>query len=325
MKPTTESEYMPEKGPEISVILIDGSFRESCHAVEFFEKQKISRREYEIIWVEYYERTNSELKKQLLEYENLKIVELGKSGIYHSSLCFNRGIMESRGRIIVIADGDTVVEEDFLDQVRKEHKRNDELVMYVFRLDEPEQEPKGRSRVDLNNLRKICRLVNPSNYGACLTVRKQWLLSINGYEEHPFFGTGFHANGLDVYTRLKNLGLSIKWHPDLRIYHPWHPLTLSNASVYELQHMIIEHRAITLSTLPFCGIYSDKNSEIPGSLSRRLNEVIREKELASSLGLPCEVAYDDRGANNGPHNSLREFGGLMKRIGRRFSSCIRRY
>jgi hypothetical protein len=103
-------------------------------------------------------------------------------------------------------------------------------------------------------------------------------MKINGYEQHPVFGTGFHANGLDVYTRLKNLGLHVMWHPELKLYHPWHASTLAKADSYGLQQTVIRHRALSKDVLAFQGIDSARNREVPATLSARLASA-RQREL----------------------------------------------
>jgi hypothetical protein len=48
---------------------------------------------------------------------------------------------------------------------------------------------------------------------------------VGGYEEHLIFD-GAGAISKELYTRLKNAGFPIMWHPSKKIYHPWHANTL---------------------------------------------------------------------------------------------------
>ena len=144
--------------------------------------------------------------------------------------------------------------------------------MYIFRYDEP-QTSFPIVNLSYNHLRETCILQNPANYGGCLTVRKEWLMKINGYEQHEVFRTGGdHANGLDVYTRFKNLGLHIMWHPNLKLYHPWHPHKPGFQNAYKLQHVFIRYRAVNLDVLAFEGIDSRLNREIPSDLAAELEK-----------------------------------------------------
>jgi len=253
-----------EANPKISVIMVDGNFREKFHSIDFFRKQTFPLSDFELLWIEYYEKANPFLEEKIAKLPNFRVLTLGKKGIYHSSYCFNAGILASRGEVLVIPDADVVVEKDFLEKVWQEHQANDKLVMYIHRYNEPEEV--HMAELTLEHLKKMCRLTNPTNYGGCLTIRKRWLLEINGYEQHPVFSSGEHANGWDVYTRLKNLGLHVKWHPGLKLYHPWHHGTLRAAPSYKLQHVIIDHRALSLATSAFQGINPLKNCEPPPAL-----------------------------------------------------------
>lgn len=258
------------KKPRISVVMVDGSFRESFHSVDFFGNQTFPKDEYELLWVEYYDKVNPYLAEKISKYSNFQIITLKRGGGYHSSYCFNAGILGSQGELLVIPDADQVVESNFLEIVYKVHQTDDKLAMYICRYDEPKE--KHIQKIAIERLRKACLLKNPQNYGGCLTVRKKWLLEINGYEQHPIFGTGDHANGRDVYTRLKNLGLQIMWHPELKLFHPWHPETLRAAPMHKVQQVFINYRSLSLDRLPFQGIDSTKNSEPPKHLAAEIKD-----------------------------------------------------
>ena len=263
--------------PYISILMVDGSFRENFHAVDFFCQQSLRREAYELIWVEFYSQVKSELREKISKYSNARILTLNRSGIYHSSYCFNAGINASRGEVIFIPDADVVVEKKFLEQAYKDHKENDKLVTYYYRFDESQEEHK--SEISIDHLKKVCRLVNPGNYGPCLSVRKNWLIEVNGYEQHPVMCTGFHANGLEMYSRLKNKGLHIRWHPDLKLYHPWHPFSVVGSPLYKVQRILIDYKLQNLIKTTFFGIDPSKNVELPPVLISRLEEVKKKYKL----------------------------------------------
>ncbi|UCG17705.1 MAG: glycosyltransferase [Phycisphaerales bacterium] len=260
---------------KISIVMVDGAFREQFHTVDFLARQTIPADQYELLWIEYYDTVKAALEEKIRRQPGFRIVTLGRQGTYHSSYCFNAGIEAARGELLVILDADVVVEDDFLETVLREHRANPRLVMYVSRYDEPEDQHLPDTHRD--RLRNVCLLKNPTNYGGCLTVRKKWLMKINGYEQHPVFGTGFHANGLDVYTRLKNLGLHVMWHPELKLYHPWHESTVTKADSYKLQQLVIRHRALSKEVLAFQGIDSSRDHEIPATLAARLESARQGK------------------------------------------------
>ncbi|NIO79505.1 MAG: glycosyltransferase [Candidatus Aminicenantes bacterium] len=278
IKTKGEKMSLNKNNPKISVVMIDGSFRESFHAVDFFCQQTLAIEGYELIWVEFYDRVNPELEKKISQYPNARVVTLDhKDEIYHSSLCFNAGIKESSGDIIFIPDADIAVEPYFLEEALKEHEKNHKLVMYFYRKEEEKKD--HRDHFTLEYLKKVCKFKNPSNYGGCLSVRKKWLEEINGYEQHPVFGSGFHANGIDVFTRFKNLGLQVMWHPELLLYHPWHPLNAAGFPVWETQKTITNYRAKYLLTRAYQGHDPAKNQELPADLEKQLENAIKKYKL----------------------------------------------
>jgi len=241
--------------------MVDGGFRERIFGVEYLTRQDFPQKEYEILWVDFYNKPHSQLKN----YPLVKVIILDKQGLYHSSYCFNEGIKKAKGELLVIPDADVMVEEDFLSTVYEEHRKNQQLVLYFHRLIQEEKSFKSDD-LSFNYIQESCPRVisNPENYGGCLTVRKKWLEEIGGYELHKAFASGAHANGKDVYTRLKNLGLGIKWHPSKFLYHPWHPGTgyvWADQKRVAWQLEIVKYRATRLMTTVFEGESGTCSSE----------------------------------------------------------------
>lgn len=204
----------------ISVITWDASFRESYHTVDFFNQQTLSKNKFEFIWVEFYSKINPELSKKIQGMGNGRTFCFEGEGRWHLGRCINRAMRECDGDLIVIPDGDIVVEADFLEEVARCHEKYQELVLYFRRWDEPRLDDKTTG-IDIFRLKKSCVLTNPTNYGGCITLSKKIFNYVCGYEESSlFFEAG--ANGMELYTRLKNVGFPIMWHPTHKIYHPWH-------------------------------------------------------------------------------------------------------
>jgi glycosyltransferase involved in cell wall biosynthesis len=247
--------------------MYDGGYRERFHLVDLLNKQSLSKDLSELIWVEYYNTIESELKGK----KNIQIIKLDKKPPLFVSYCWNEGIRRSLGDILIMIDADVTVPFNFLEAVLHEHERNDRLVMYFFRPEEPEPDilPSRLSPIDMESLQKASILRNPSNYGGCLTVRKKWLMRVNGYEQFPCFAGNVFMGGRDLYTRFKNLGLDIKWHPSIMLYHPWHPTSYSpfdhdpEKGTYnsQAQREVIRRRELSLDTLPYQGIDKNKNKD----------------------------------------------------------------
>jgi hypothetical protein len=252
--------------------MIDGGFRENTFGAKYFSQQDFPEDNYEVIWVDYYDNPSPEV----LKYSKVKVIKLNQKNTYHSSFCFNGGITEAKGEILIIADADQIVKPDFLSKVYQIHSNYDKLAMYGYRYDETKR---GTIKsFSFDELEENCVQKNTVNYGACLTIRKKWLLKVNGYEQHPIFGTGFHANGTDMYTRLKNIGLAIQWEPTLRLYHPWHSYTLMPNRIYESQFKLIEWRKKNMQYLAVSGIDPSKNYILPGSVNQMLENEMKRVE-----------------------------------------------
>lgn len=255
----------------ISIIVIDGSFREGFHAVDYFCAQTFPAAQFELIWVEYYDQVAPELAAKAANYPNCRILCLGRSDPYHAAYCRNAGVLASRGQLIVYADADVVVMPDFLQRVWDEHQRCDDLVMFLYRHDEAQSD--HRPDWDLAHLQAVSRIRHTSNYGACISVRKQWLIAINGWEQHPVFGSHFNAHGVDMYTRFKNLGLAVKWQPHIHLFHPWHPQSGVTAYAYQLQYEVSAYRARNLVMMAYEGLDPTKNIPLPPELTARLGDL----------------------------------------------------
>lgn len=254
---------------KISVIMIDGGFRENVYGTKYFSEQDLAENEYEIIWVDYYDSPH----KELVKYPKVNVVTLNRTDEYHSSYCFNKGIELAKGEVLVIPDADQIAMPSFLRNIWEIHSKYDRLVNYVYRYDEIK---KGSLKTfNYHELEKKCVLKNPTNYGGCLTVRRKWLVKINGYEMHPIFKSGFHANGRDLYTRFKNLGLAIQWDRRLKLFHPWHFLTRASSKHYEGQRKIIEWRRINIQYMAINGMDSKKNEVLPDELNILLYNELR--------------------------------------------------
>jgi len=257
---------------KISVIMIDGGFRENVFSAKYFSQQEFKSGEFEVIWVEHFDRPHPDIAS----HPKLRCICMNRTEKYHPSICFNKGISEAKGKILVIPDADLIVRPDFLKRVYELHKANENLVIYGYRYDEKKKGALTSFRYD--ELSRHCIIKNPLNYGGCVTIRKQWMLDVNGYEQHPVFQTGFHANGLELYTRLKNRGLAIQWEPSLKLYHPWHLNTGFYSPEYEQQLRFIGRVRKTLEWRTVSGIDPSRNLDAT-EIDRFLENAKTNKEF----------------------------------------------
>ncbi len=262
--------------------MVDGSFRESFHGIRFFCSQTLPPDQYELLWVEYFDRVDPGLRAEIEKFPQARVITLGRTGVYQPSQCFNAGITAARGELVLIPDADLAAENDLLEQVWREHELNERLVMYLYRYDESRAD--HRPEIALEHLRSVCALRNANNHGACLTVRKRWLLEINGYEHHPAFRGHYHAHGKDVHARFKVLGLPIAWHPGIRLYHPWHPFTQKPARhLFAPQLAISKWRELALEPLAFMGIDPARNTPVPDALAAEVDRLCAEAKVGQAV------------------------------------------
>lgn len=211
---------------KISIITWDASFRENFHTVDTFCRQNFPKDQFEFLWCDFYEVKTNNLIDKISNYSNAKIISLynSRKTYWHLGKTINEGIKYSTGDILVIPDGDIVVDQDFLKNI--EHKFNhtdaDNLAIYFRRWDEPEEKSCEYS-YNIDYLKENTQLYNPTNYGGCFAIKKETFNKIGFYEEHNIF-SGPGANGLEQYIRFRNKGLAIMW-SEMKIYHPFHKYT----------------------------------------------------------------------------------------------------
>lgn len=277
----------------VSVICWDASFRERFDALECLARQTLPRARFEVIFVEYYRDVNPAVRDYAARCENMRILSVGhehpgRENQHRIGVCVNEGLRHARGDLIVVPDADVRFEEDFLEEVIRQHEAHEELALYFYRLDEP---PGAPPAVPVpRRLANLCEVTNPGNYGGCLSVRRRWLEAINGYEESSLF-TGYSGVDVDTASRLRALGLAIKWHPDRLLRHTHHPGTAApdaeSLARLRWQFEWTMERMRTRQTLPRYGldpgVKSDWTSQKPelnrGEWTRQAERVRRARRL----------------------------------------------
>ncbi|WP_022846323.1 glycosyltransferase [Desulfurobacterium sp. TC5-1] len=238
---------------KLSVIMWDCGFRERFHAIKSYLNQTLDKNVYEVIWVEFYSDVKEEVKKFADEHPNFRILTLKRSGKWQYGICVNEGVRIAKGDILVISDGDVVVDEKFLEDELRLHEKYLDLpfINYHRRYDESAEPPVYR--YDLEYLNKVCVLVNPTNYAGCFSIKKRDFVAINGYEEDMVF-SGPSACAKDFYIRAKNAGYFIRWSPEKRLFHPWHPgTTVGFSYLLRKQERIMKIRDLNVDILPNFG------------------------------------------------------------------------
>ena len=241
---------------ELSVVTWDSSFRESLHWFDAMRQQSASIA-VDFNWVDYYTLSDDVRRLAALD-KRFKLHTLDRPGEdqWHLGHSVNAGVANSQHQWLLLTDGDIFVSADFLDQISKLDTHPNE-VTYFRRYDQPADEQHAQctttkpSKPDLNTLRQICVLGNPTNFGACALLHRDMFDAVGGYEEHlAFAGPGIAS--MELNTRLRNAGAAIRW-STIPTYHPWHANTGLPNDEAEIERLFDLNRRFSW-LLPYAGI-----------------------------------------------------------------------
>jgi len=291
-----------DKGIKISIIIWDANVRESFHVINFFAKQDFPAEEFELIWVDFY-RSNKQVKACIDAHPYFRLLTLNnpENKPWHLGVCMNQGVAASRGDLLILPDGDIVVEPDLLSYVWAQHQNRDDLILYFRRYDEPVIASCAESKSNIKHLEKYSLMNNPTNYAGCYSLLKK-------YETHPVF-SGSGMQGKEMYYRLRNAGFSVKWDRDKKIYHPWHPNTGVSSENNEqrkfLRSLLPDYPWID----PYAGV---DQSWISASRRRNLSFSANEKEVEHLLLRKPNIPKPNRAQSDYKSSPVRRAFSLFK-------------
>lgn len=207
--------------PQVSVILLDWSVRERFHTLDWLSRQNVPREQYELIWVELYDR----VVPKVLEKADV-VITCGQKEMYHKHVGYNIGLMHSQGQVITVCDSDAVFPPDFIDSIIKtfnmaESSDLSSLVLMHYEWRTKHTYPEKLS--DVSELSKYEWDDLWPNVGACMSVRKIDAIRFGGFDEHPSF-RGHMCGPYDLGWRLVNAGIPEVWHDEsVALWHFAHP------------------------------------------------------------------------------------------------------
>ena len=238
-----------KKEMKLSIILLDWSVRESFHALDYLNDQSIARSDYELIWVEYFDRKVDLLGKYYQTgYLDKYLILAHSPGDYHKHEAWNVGVSAAAGDIVVLCDSDVMFKRSFMqnildffttrdnsflliDEIRSEHKS-----FWPFSRPAWEEVLAASNLVNWNEEYRVTTGLLPKykdlplwekmflrNYGACLCVKKSDYLRFGGLDEHDSY-LGYICGPYDLVVRMVNAGLEEHWHPSEFLLHTFHPL-----------------------------------------------------------------------------------------------------
>jgi hypothetical protein len=234
-----------KRNAKISVILIDWGVRESFHSLHYLNHQTVERDEYELIWLEFYDRKPAGLREMLAKGSGRsqvldKWIVLGYSddSLFHKHRLYNVGILAAEGDLCVICDSDAIFRPTFIQSlfeafaktpnavIHLDEVRNVNQAFYPFNyptidaiLGEGCINWRGTATLGLDNSPDM---LHHANYGACMAARRRDLLAVGGADEDLDY-LGYICGPYDLTFRLVNYGRTERWLRDEYLYHTWHP------------------------------------------------------------------------------------------------------
>lgn len=239
--------------PAISFILMDWGCRESFHTLEYLSNQITDRSQYEVVWIEYYDREPTRLSDLIRHYESAGlpspidtwiVMARPKGEVFRKHWINNIGILNSKGDIICFMDSDAILSPTLVDTIIKEFKDEPDRILYMeeirtadkafypFRYPSPKEiiptavNMKNGVPVAMRNFRSGL-LADPSlihcrNYGACFSARREDLIRVGGWDEHDDY-TGYIAGPYETSLRMELVGKKELWSHFELLYHVPHP------------------------------------------------------------------------------------------------------
>lgn len=235
------------KRPRLSIILLDWSVRESLHTLDYLAQQDVDRDEYEIVWIEYFNRESDDLKERISIAESVDepspvdtwiVMEMPGDVCHHKHLMYNVGILAARGELVCFCDSDAMFRPGFVSSIFDAFDRDSEIVLhhdqvrnhltrlYPFQFPAYEQVTGYGCSQWVNG--KPMGLwdeddpLHTRNYGSSMTARRDDLIAIGGADMHLDY-LGHVCGPYEMTFRLANYGRREVWDRNEFLYHTWHP------------------------------------------------------------------------------------------------------
>ncbi len=236
--------------PLVSLVLLDWECRERYHTLEWLNRQDAPRDQYEIVWVELYNRVAAEAMEQADV-----VITCGQKGLYHKHKGYNIGMLQARGAITVICDSDAVYPPGFISSIGAAFHGTDvtelkPIVLMYYQWRSNHAYPDGLA--DVGELRQYAWRPLLPNAGACVCLRTVDALRFGGFDEHRSL-QGYLCGPYELGWRLVNAGLPEIWHDaSMASWHFQHPEPLglepglfSLKKWREVAHPHVDYHALT--------------------------------------------------------------------------------
>jgi len=224
--------------PEVSLVLLDWSVRESFHLLYYLSQQTTPRDSFEVIIIEYHSRVSEGIREFESEVDSWIVLDMPETCYYHKHLMYNVGIAAANGNIVMIGDSDAMVKESFIESINTHFRNEPNSVYHIdqFRNSRREFYPfnypsfeevlgDGCVNIEDGKTSGVLNTTDPihhRNYGACMCAHRSDLIEIGGADMHIDF-LGHICGPYDMTFRLMNRGRREVWDMEEFMYHTWHP------------------------------------------------------------------------------------------------------
>lgn len=230
------------KHPRVSFILLDWKCRERFNTLDWLNRQDVSRDDYELIWVELYDR----ILPEVMEKADV-VITCHQQGMYHKHKGYNIGALFSHGEFVVICDSDAVFPPNFVRSIYQSFKSENlqtaipmVLMHHEYRTSFLYPETLSDTKELMDEKWKWWDLV--PNCGACLTFRKQDIIRFGGFDEHKSY-RGYLCGGYELAWRLVNAGWPEVWHDtSVVLWHFAHPDPVGSNQIRPTFRALCENR-----------------------------------------------------------------------------------
>ena len=209
--------------PLVTFVLLDWNCRENFYALDWLNRQSVSRTTFELIWIDLYYRVAEEALQKADA-----VVTCHQKGMYHKHKGYNIGVLLAKGKIVIICDSDAVFPENFVRTVidnygMAEGKEPKELILMFHERRTSATYPNMGLLLDGISERYEWWPLVP-NVGACACFRREDIIKFGGFDEADCF-KGYMCGAYDLVWRLVNAGFREEWYPaeKVALWHFAHP------------------------------------------------------------------------------------------------------
>ncbi|MDP1680916.1 MAG: glycosyltransferase, partial [Burkholderiales bacterium] len=202
--------------PKVSIILLDWGCRERFHPLDWLTTQTVARDQYELIWVELYDRVVPEAMEKA-DW----LITCNQTGMYHKHKGYNIGLLQARGDVITVCDSDAVFPPEFVASIIESFELNTREEPRPLVLKHHEQRSNHIYPCKLEVIEDVLRydwVELWPNDDACVSVAKRDALGFGGFDEDESL-RGYIYGPYDLGWRMVNAGLPEVWHDKVSLWH----------------------------------------------------------------------------------------------------------